>query len=97
MTAQNGSGSMRQMSGMDTEEARGTSRRMDDHAAAVEGVLGSISAVIEGITWTGGGADRFRDDWNGSFRPQASGAASSLREQAGVLRTHADRQDQASS
>lgn len=82
--------------GMDTEQAREISRNMNQQAGQVAGVVAGISSMLAGVQWSGPDAENFTQDWNGSFAPQAQGAADSLDEQAGVLRTHADRQDQAS-
>lgn len=84
------------VSGMDTEQAREVSRNMNQQAGQVAGVVSNISAMLASVNWTGPDAEGFVNDWNGSFAPQANGAAQSLDEQSAVLRTHADRQDQAS-
>lgn len=85
------------VSGMDTEQARDTSRQMDSNAAVVGDMVSGLSAVLAGLNWTGGDAQRFKSDWDSTFAPQANGAIASIQEQAQVLRAHADRQDQASS
>ena len=50
-----------------------------------EGVISAISAGIDGTTWQGARADRFRQLWESEFRAQPAGA---LRRAGGALRVH---------
>lgn len=86
-----------QMKGMDTDQARQVSRKMDQHASAVGDMVGGISQMLGSVQWYGADAKRFMSDWQGSFAPQAQGATASMQDNAVALRKHADRQDAVSS
>lgn len=85
------------MQGMDTDQARQVSGNMDSHAAQVAGIVQHVGNVVGALNWQGADRHAFESDWQGSFAPNANAASQSLSEQAHVLRTHADRQDAASS
>lgn len=85
------------MQGMDTEQGREVGQNMGSQAGAVAGMVSSISAMVQGLKWTGKDRETFESDWSGSFAPQANNAAQTLEEQGRTLCWHADRQDAASS
>jgi hypothetical protein len=85
------------MQGMDTEQARQVSGQMDSHASGVVAAVNMTGHVAHAAQFYGPDGERFRNDWEQLFAPNARAAAESLSGQAGVLRAHADRQDAASS
>lgn len=85
------------MQGMDTEHGREVGQNMGSQAGQVAGMVSSITAMIQGLKWTGSDRETFESDWTGSFAPQANNAAQTLEEQGRTLCWHADRQDAASS
>lgn len=86
-----------QMQGMDTDEVRGQAGQMDSNAAAVDDAVGSFAQYLEGVTWMGNDSNGFKRQFIDTFVPQAKGGVSSLQENAHVMRTAADRQDEVSS
>lgn len=84
------------MQGMDTEQARETSARMDSHASQASGVCSGLYARLGATNWVGPDMDRMMEDMASSFVPESTNAAETLRDQARVLAAHADRQDAAS-
>lgn len=82
--------------GMNVEEGRRTSREMDQHAAEVAEVVAGVTRELEDALWMGPDGDRFRTDWQGTFRGQLEGVVASLQDNATQLRTYADRQEQVS-
>lgn len=87
---------MSDLQGMDTEYARQAAHSMDGGVGAMNGVVGNISSMLEGVLWIGESASRFKEDWHGSFAPQLHGATNALSDNARVLRQRADMQDEAS-
>lgn len=83
--------------GLDPEYSRNASRGMEQGAGDLGSLVGSISAMLDSITWEGAGAKRFLGDWNGALRPELQAVTESLAESAQELRVRAEMQEQASS
>ncbi|GMA30754.1 WXG100 family type VII secretion target [Litorihabitans aurantiacus] len=83
--------------GIDPEYSRNASRGMEQGAGDLGSLVGSISAMLDSITWEGAGAKRFLGDWNGALRPELQAVTQSLTESAHELRRRAEMQEQASS
>ena len=56
--------------GIDPEQSRQMSQNMQQGASALQGMIGSISSLLDSVTWEGPGAKSFLGDWNGSMRPE---------------------------
>lgn len=82
--------------GIDTEYSRDTSRNMDAQAGDLQGMVDGVSSLVESVLWIGPAAHRFKQDWDGSMRPELQQAADSLSENAAELRRRADLQDEVS-
>jgi len=82
--------------GIDTQYARDSSRQMDSGAQDLNGMVGDITAMLHSVVWTGPAAQRFKADWDGSFRPELQAATQSLESSAAELRRRADIQDEVS-
>lgn len=85
-----------QFYGSDPEYSRQASQQMDATAENLKGLVGSISSMLEQVTWVGGDAQRFVGDWNGALRPELDAATENLRENAAELARRAEMQEQAS-
>lgn len=85
-----------QFYGSDPEYNRQASRSMDATAENLKGLVGSISSMLEQVTWVGADAQRYVSDWNGSLRPELDAATENLRENAAELARRAEMQEQAS-
>lgn len=85
------------LQGMDTEHAREVSGQMDSHAAQASSVCSALYSRLQATKWYGPDMERMRGDMEGSFIPESTNCAETLREQAGVLARHADAQDAVSS
>lgn len=83
--------------GIDTEYSREQSRRMDSGAADLKSMVGSVSAMVDAVLWIGPAANRFKQDWDGSLRPELDSATDTLQQNAAELRRRADLQDEVSS
>ncbi len=82
--------------GMDVEQGQQCAREMDEHAAEVQEVVAGVTRELEGALWMGPDGDAFRSDWNSIFRGQLDGVVRSLQDNAAVMRTYAERQQEAS-
>ena len=82
--------------GIDTTYARDNSRQMDSNAQDLGSMVGNISAMINSVVWTGPGAKRFKQDWDGALRPELEAARDSLSDCARELGRRADMQDEIS-
>ncbi len=83
--------------GIDTEYSREQSRRMDSGAADLKAMVNNVSAMVDAVLWIGPAADRFKQDWDGSLRPELESATDTLQQNAAELRRRADLQDEVSS
>lgn len=83
--------------GIDTQYSRDASRQMDSQASDLAGMVNDVSALVDSVLWLGPAAERFKQDWDGSLRPELQAATESLHENAAELRRRADLQDEVSS
>ena len=51
----------------------------------VQDVIRAIQAALDGTTWQGGRADRFRQLWETEFRPNLASLVEALGEHAGFI------------
>lgn len=85
-----------QFYGIDTGYARESSQQMEANAEDLGAMVGNMSAMLDSVVWVGPAAKRFKQDWDGSLRPELEGATRSLSENARELRRRADMQDEVS-
>ncbi len=83
--------------GMDPDEAEQGSRRMNEGAEQVRGIVGQVSALLDSVVWEGADSQRFMGDWDGSLRPELNRAMDNLQGNADELGRRAQMQRQASS
>ena len=83
--------------GMDPDEAEHGSRRMNEGASEVRGMVSQISALLGEVVWEGADSQRFLGDWDGNLRPELNRAMANLQENADELNRRAQMQRQASS
>ena len=58
-------------------------------ASEIEQLMSAIDGQVGGTWWVGPAADRFRDQWNGSFKPNLRNLQSALTDASGeVARRH---------
>ncbi|TDE91483.1 hypothetical protein EXU48_15095 [Occultella glacieicola] len=86
-----------QFYGIDPEYSRDASRNMDTGAQDLKSMVGNVSAMLDSVLWIGPAAAKFKQDWDGSLRPELEAATDSLSENAAELRRRADLQDEVSS
>ena len=82
--------------GMDVGAADQFSGKLSSSAGAVQGLLARTTALLGSVTWIGADAQRFHEDWHGSFVPQMTGAIQALHDNAQLIRTRAEAQRAAS-
>jgi uncharacterized protein YukE len=82
--------------GMDIDGVRNLAGQMDNTAAQIEQLMGALNGALDGIEWIGPDRERFVSDWHGTFVPQLTTVANSLRDTANAARINADEQEQAS-
>lgn len=85
-----------QFYGLDPEYSRDASRGMQASADDLRGMVSDISSVLESVLWIGPAAQRFKQDWDGSLRPELQAACDSLSDNARELHRRADLQDEVS-
>jgi WXG100 family type VII secretion target len=54
------------------------SRRLGTCSGEVDDLKRALTTLITTTTWTGGAADRFRQAWEGQFRPALDGLSAEL-------------------
>lgn len=85
-----------QFYGLDPEYSREASQGMEASADDLRGMVGDISSVLESVLWIGPAAHRFKQDWDGSLRPELQAACDSLTDNARELYRRAEMQDEVS-
>lgn len=75
-------GDMLVMSKSQMEQLAGNFARQKQ---AAEGVIGAIAAGIDGTTWQGARADRFRQQWETEFRPSLRALCDALGEHSAFI------------
>ena len=82
--------------GADTRQLDLLAGALRRHAAALDGIHGELSAVVEALWWRGRDAERFRSAWQAALRPTLRGAAVELRGAADHVERQATDQTRAS-
>lgn len=85
-----------QFYGIDPEYSREASRGMEAGAQDLKGMVNDISGLVDSVLWIGPAAQRFKQDWDGSLRPELEAATDSLSENARELYRRAEMQDEVS-
>lgn len=85
-----------QFYGLDPEYSREASRGMQASADDLQGMVSDVSAVLDSVLWIGPAAHRFKQDWDGSLRPELTAACESLSDNARELHRRAEMQDEVS-
>jgi len=85
-----------QFYGLDPEYSREASRGMEASADDLRSMVGDISATLGEVLWIGPAAQRFKQDWDGSLRPELQAATDSLTDNARELYRRAEMQDEVS-
>ena len=85
-----------QVLGIDVEAAEQLSRLMNDSAQAFNERAAILTNQLGSVQWTGGYANRFRDQWNGPARQNLLAIVQMLQETAAQLAQHAQAQRQVS-
>lgn len=85
-----------QFYGLDPEYSREASQGMQASADDLRGVVSDISAVLDSVLWIGPAAHRFKQDWDGSLRPELQAACDSLTDNGRELYRRAELQDEVS-
>jgi uncharacterized protein YukE len=76
--------------GAEMEQLQQLQQVFQQKAAAIDELKSAIDGQVGGTWWVGPAADRFRDQWNGSFKPNLTQLQQALTEaSAEVQRRHA--------
>lgn len=82
--------------GADVEQVRGLAERMGRRAEVLATSIDVLEGAVLGVAWMGPDADRMRQTWIGSVRPQVDLATAHLARRAVELAENAEQQDAAS-
>ncbi|PZR51573.1 hypothetical protein DNL40_15890 [Xylanimonas oleitrophica] len=82
--------------GIDPQQSREHARAMRSGAGDLSDIVGAIGSMLSQVTWTGPGAERFLQEWDGALRPELENATQNLRENAAELDRRAEMQEEAS-
>ena len=82
--------------GANVEELDNLSRRFDEEANKIEGIMQTIANQVHAVWWQGGDADRFRNEWDTTYSTSLRNICQGLSEAATRCRTQAEQQRQAS-
>lgn len=82
--------------GADVEQLDQLARTFNEEAGKIQQAVSRISGQVNGVWWKGPDADRFRNEWEGTYRNQLQRIADELRQQATKVRNQAQQQRQTS-
>lgn len=82
--------------GADTEQLRAQAEACQRSSGTLHDLIGTTSALIASVPWTGPDADAFRERWAAEVRARLTERADALQSRSEELREHAEEQDVAS-
>ncbi|GAA1334564.1 hypothetical protein GCM10009592_30530 [Brachybacterium rhamnosum] len=82
--------------GADTEQLREQAGACLRGSGTLRDLIGTTSAMVGAVEWTGPDADAFRERWQSEVRAQLTARADALRARADELTARAEEQDGAS-
>ena len=82
--------------GADVEALDQLARRFNEEAQKIQQAISTISSQIDTTWWQGPDAERFRNNWQSSFRGQLQRIGESLGQAAQQCKRQADQQRQVS-
>lgn len=82
--------------GADVDQLDDLSTAFKNAAAQLGDIMNQIGGKVDGAWWQGGDADKFRADWQGSFRTQLQNVCTAFEDTGTHVKTQADQQRQAS-
>lgn len=82
--------------GADVEALDGLARRFRESADQLRSMTNQLSSQIHAAWWQGSDAERFRGDWDGTYRAQLEQVAARLEETSAAVTTQAQQQRDAS-
>ncbi len=82
--------------GADVEQLDALARRFNEVASQIEQMVGQLGGQIHSAWWQGGDADRFRSDWDGTYRGQLQNVCTRLQDTASQVTAQANQQRQTS-
>src|SRR5690349_3925708 len=83
--AERGGGHMPSMVGGDLEQLQVLEQQFRNDSQAVAELRSRITSVLASTAWTGPAADRFRQEWNGSFSSALGNLSAALQDNAGLI------------
>ncbi|BDZ39628.1 WXG100 family type VII secretion target [Microbacterium suwonense] len=82
--------------GLDVQQVRQLSSQLNQKASDIDGVLSSLTGVLNNTQWQGPDATQFRNDWTGQHTSALRQVAQALRDAANKAQQNAAQQEQAS-
>lgn len=82
--------------GLDTEQCRAESSRLQGHGEQLSGLMGEVQGMLDSVIWKGKNAERFMGSWEGEVRPAMRDGADELHARSAELKARAQHQDQVS-
>ncbi len=82
--------------GMDIGQVRTLATQLDTGAGEIEALISKLTSVLDGTSWEGPDAVKFRGDWSGAHTQTLRNVAEQLKSTAVVARGQADQQEAAS-
>ena len=76
---------MASMVGGDLEQLQMLEQQFRNDSQAVSELRSRITSVLASTAWTGPAADRFRQEWSGSFSASLGSLAGALQDNAGLI------------
>lgn len=82
--------------GADVDQLDDLSQRFKTAAQQLNEIMNQIGGKVDGAWWQGGDADKFRAEWQGTFRTQLQNVCTAFEQTGTQVKTQSDQQRQAS-
>ncbi len=78
--------------GADVEELKALGTDLTNKASDIKGILAQLNSKLQGTTWSGPDADRFRNNWNSQHVPALNKVIAELNTAGGDAKKNAEQQ-----
>jgi ABC-type transporter Mla subunit MlaD len=83
--------------GLDVQQVRQLSSQLNSKAGDIQGILTTLTSLLNSTQWTGPDAEQFRSDWSGSHTAALKKVVAALQDAAQKASSNASAQESTSS
>ncbi|WP_438354532.1 WXG100 family type VII secretion target [Microbacterium sp. CJ88] len=83
--------------GLDVQQVRQLSSQLNTKAGDIQGILTTLTSLLNSTQWTGPDAEQFRSDWSGSHTAALKNVITALQDASQKASSNASAQESTSS